>query len=150
MAELAAALAALSGGKAGGSSASPPTTPTPLSPSALAQPGWFIPPHLLRLPHCRASALTAHECSREAAAHPADFDCVYRYGLSLQELAGRLSAQPADQLSLLNQAAEVYCEASRLQGGRHAAALCEILPQRAAWHAPGSLWASRAVEQHCS
>lgn len=42
-----------------------------------------------------------------------------------QELASKLSAQPADQLSLLHQAAEVYMEASGLQGGRHAAALCE-------------------------
>ncbi|EFN55727.1 hypothetical protein CHLNCDRAFT_134051 [Chlorella variabilis] len=123
MAELAAALAALSGGKAGGSSASPAPTPTPISPTTLAQPGWFIPPHLLRLPHCRASAFTAHECSREAASHPTDFERVYRYGLSLQELASKLAQQPADQLSLLHQAAEVYMEASQLQGGRHAAAL---------------------------
>lgn len=54
-----------------------------------------------------------------------DFDCVYRYGLALQELAGRLAAQPADQLALLHQAAEVYLEASRLAGDRHAAVLCK-------------------------
>jgi hypothetical protein len=48
---------------------------------------------------------------------------VYRYGLTLQELAGRLGSQPADQLALLNQAAEVYLEASRLAGDRHAAVL---------------------------
>jgi hypothetical protein len=45
--------------------------------------------------------------------------------LTLQELASKLSAQPADQLSLLHQAAEVYMEACRLKGGRHAPALCE-------------------------
>ena len=45
----------------------------------------------------------------------------------VQELASKLSAQPADQLSLLHQAAEVYMEASSLAGGRHAAALCEDL-----------------------
>ena len=50
---------------------------------------------------------------------------MYRYGLALQELAGRLGAQPADQLALLHQAAEVYLEASRLAGDRHAAVLCE-------------------------
>lgn len=50
---------------------------------------------------------------------------MYRYGLALQELAGRLGSQPADQLSLLHQAAEVYLEASRLTGDRHAAVLCE-------------------------
>lgn len=121
MAELAAALAAL----AGGNGALAGSSPRPVSPSTLAQPGWFVPPHLLRQPHCRAASLTAHECSREAAAQPTDFDRVYRYGLSLQELASKLIQQPADQLMLLNQAAEVYMEASRLQGGRHAAALCE-------------------------
>ncbi|KAI3425968.1 hypothetical protein D9Q98_007936 [Chlorella vulgaris] len=119
MAELAAALAAL----AGGNGALAGSSPRPVSPSTLAQPGWFVPPHLLRQPHCRAASLTAHECSREAAAQPTDFDRVYRYGLSLQELASKLIQQPADQLMLLNQAAEVYMEASRLQGGRHAAAL---------------------------
>ena len=54
---------------------------------------------------------------------------MYRYGLALQELAGRLAAQPADQLSLLHQAAEVYLEASRLAGDRHAAVLCECPPE---------------------
>ena len=47
-----------------------------------------------------------------------------------QELASKLAQQqqPADQLALLHQAAEVYMEASRLQGGQHAAALCECAP----------------------
>ncbi|KAL4436939.1 hypothetical protein ABPG75_004078 [Micractinium tetrahymenae] len=122
MAELAAALAALAG--TGPSSTAAAATPKPLSPAALgAHSNWFVPPHLLRLPAVRASAFAAHDCSIEAVNHPQDFDRVYRYGLSLQELASKLSAQPADQLSLLHQAAEVYMEASTLQGGRHAAAL---------------------------
>ena len=183
MAELAAALAALSG-KAGTPASA--ATPTPLSPGALgAHTSWFVPPHLLRLPAVRTAAFTAHDCSREAVAHPTDFDKVYRYGLSLQvscstpnrhgdarrslalpwcrhvacacccppypprgstccptlaphmpgatlacllglqELASKLPQQPADQLALLHQAAEVYMEGSRLQSGQHAAALCE-------------------------
>ncbi|KAI7837069.1 hypothetical protein COHA_009068 [Chlorella ohadii] len=125
MSELKAALAALAGRTAGGTPMSEAaTTPKPLTPSALsAHPSWFVPPHLLRLPAVRTAAFAAHDCSRAACANPQDFDCVYRYGLALQELAGRLGSQPADQLSLLHQAAEVYLEASRLTGDRHAAVL---------------------------
>jgi hypothetical protein len=174
MAELAAVLAALAG--KGGTPTKAAASPRPLSPSA-GRPGWFVPPHLLRLPAVRGAAFTAHDCSREAASNPNEFQSVYRYGLSLQvsglpipasyivpmklpcglltatldstpppcglltatldstpppppafpplqELASKLQ-QPADQLSLLHQAAEVYMEASRLQEGHHAAALCK-------------------------
>ena len=88
MAELAAVLAALAG--KGGTPTKYSTSPRPLSPSA-GRPGWFVPPHLLRLPPVRTSAFAAHDCSREAASNPTDFQTVYRYGLSLQ-----VREQPAD------------------------------------------------------
>lgn len=83
MAELQAALAALSGKSGGIPDAA--STPKPLTPSTLgAQASWHVPPHLLRQPAIRAVAFAAHDASREACSSPDDFDRVYRYGLSLQ------------------------------------------------------------------
>ena len=52
MAELAAVLAALAG--KGGTPTKAAASPRPLSPTA-GRPGWFVPPHLLRLPAVRAA-----------------------------------------------------------------------------------------------
>lgn len=82
---------------------SPPSSlPTP-SQSPSQQPGWHVPPHLLRLPAHREAALHAHDWALQANRQPGSFDLVYHYGLALQELAARLAASPADQLSLLQQ-----------------------------------------------
>ena len=90
MAELQAALGVLASGKA----IEPIGTPRAASSPAAApgREGWFVPPHLLRLPAVRTWAFTAHDASREAAAHPEDFDKVYRFGLSLQ-VGGRTSSE---------------------------------------------------------
>ena len=71
MAELAAALAALSGRPGSAVPESPSAAATPkLSPSMAA--GWHVPPHLLRQPAIRSAAFAAHEAAREACAHPGD------------------------------------------------------------------------------
>lgn len=83
--ELAAALQALSG-----RSGEQPVPPTP-SPRPAGSPGggggWFVPPHLLRLPALREPALAAHDWALQASRNPEDFDSVYHFGLALQVIA---------------------------------------------------------------
>lgn len=86
------------------------TAASPLGSPSSASSAWFIPPHLLRLPAHREAALQAHDWAVQASKRPEDYESVYQYGLALQELAARLTASPADQLSLLQQVGGVCAQ----------------------------------------
>ena len=96
-----------------------PTTPTSPIVSGL----WSVPRHLLRIPSVRNAAITAIDSGKAAVRSPTNFDLVLQHGLNLQELVSRLQSSPADQLTLLHSACEVYKAANDLQLGRTAVVL---------------------------
>lgn len=98
-----------------------PLPSSPRSPSLSAP--WAIPSHLLHAPALREVAAAAVASGTAAAAAPSSFDAVLQHGLNLQELVSRLPGAPADQLTLLHAACEVYKRASDLQPGRTAVVL---------------------------
>ena len=79
--ELKAALQLLAGRRR---SYDQPGSPGPLPSPSAATSSWYIPPHLLRLPALRETALHAHDWALRASRSPGDFESVYHYGLALQ------------------------------------------------------------------
>ena len=99
----------------------PDPIPSPRSPKTPAP--WSIPSHLVRLPAIREQVVAAIDSGHLAHTDPSNFETVLQHGLNLQELVSRLPDSPADQLTLLHNACEVYKTANDLQRGRTAVVL---------------------------
>ena len=98
-----------------------PVEELPSTPKSPLRAGpWSIPPHLLTIPNLREAALAAIESGTAASQSPKDFALVLQHGLNLQELVSRLGSSPADQVSVLHSACEVYKAANDLQNGTNA------------------------------
>lgn len=92
--------------------------PSPVTPSPrTADSPFTVPIGLLRLPWLRDAARSAADKGKAALVSQLDFDAVNRYGLSLQELAAKLSERPADALDLLQRACDVYGRAAAIRPG---------------------------------